>query len=276
MLPVIHLFNINLYPYGMMMGIGIVIAVNFFIKKCKNIGYDEDSAFNMAVISCIAGIIGSKLFYIITELSSFIKNPLEIVKDFGNGFVLYGAVIGGVFAAYLYTKSKRWSFLKLFDIAAPLIAMAQGFGRIGCLFAGCCYGRETSAFWGIEFENSPYAPSGVKLIPTQIISSIGDFIIFLILLWFDKNRKKNDGQTASLYLILYSLGRFSVEFLRGDPRGTVLNVLSTSQFISIFIFIAGVILYNVTKKIASANYETVSETPTEVSETIDLKNDKEN
>lgn len=269
MYPVIHLFGINLYPYGMMIAIGIVCAITIFMKRCKSIGYDEDSAFNLAIICCIAGIIGSKLLYIIVEFKDIIKHPLTIITDFGNGFVIYGGLILGILAALLYTKHKKWSFLKIFDIAAPLIALAQGFGRIGCLFAGCCYGRETNSQFGMYFKNSLYAPNNVKLIPTQLISSLGDFLIFGLLLLFDKRKGKKDGQTGSLYLILYSTGRFIIEFFRGDPRGTVLNVLSTSQFICLFVFPIGVILYVLLQKRvvqAVTNSNEASESSDEASE----------
>lgn len=248
MVPVIHIFGLNLYPYGLMIGIGIISAVLLFIKRCKNRGYNEEWAFNLAVLAVIAGLVGAKLLYIITVLPDIIKNPSLLISEFNSGFVIYGGVIGGVLMGYWYARNRKWSFLKMFDIAAPLLAMAQGFGRIGCLFAGCCYGKETDFFFGIQFDHSPYAPNHVSLIPTQAISSLGDFAIAGVLFWFDNRRKKKDGHTGSLYLVLYSIGRFIIEIFRDDPRGSVFNILSTSQFICIFIFIAGIILFLVSSK----------------------------
>jgi phosphatidylglycerol:prolipoprotein diacylglycerol transferase len=249
MYPEIHLFGLKIYPYGIMMGLGIVLAMTIFQKKCKSIGYDEDSTLNMAIVCVLSGLLGAKLLFLITEAGAVIKDPVYYIKNIGDGFVLYGAVIGGILAGYLYTKAKKWNFLKVFDIALPLIALGQGLGRIGCFFSGCCYGKETSAPWGIVFRNSPFAPNGVKLVPTQLISSLTDFMIFGILLWFDSKKKSRDGQTGALYLILYSIGRFIIEFFRGDPRGTVFDVLSTSQFICIFVFAAGLILlYSIHKR----------------------------
>ena len=123
----------------------------------------------------------------------------------------------------------------------PSVALAQGFGRIGCLLAGCCYGRETNSIFSITFQNSDFAPNHVALIPTQIYSSVLDFLHFGILLYIARHKKK-DGQVAACYLIFYSIGRFVIEFFRGDiERGSV-GVLSTSQFISIFTTVAGIIL----------------------------------
>ena len=121
----------------------------------------------------------------------------------------------------------------------PSIALAQGFGRIGCLLAGCCYGKETTGSLAITFTDSAFAPNHVPLIPTQIYSSILDFAHFFLLLYVAKH-KKADGQVAGCYLICYSIGRFVIEMFRGDiERGNV-GIFSTSQFISIFILIIGI------------------------------------
>ena len=122
-----------------------------------------------------------------------------------------------------------------FDLVMPAVSFAQGFGRFGCFFAGCCYGRETDAWYGITFHNSSFAPNGVKLIPTQLISAAGDFIICALLLWFASKRPK--------------AGRVAAEFLRNDYRGSV-GVLSTSQLISIGAVIGGIVLYFAAPKLA--------------------------
>ena len=128
----------------------------------------------------------------------------------------------------------------------PGVAFAQGCGRIGCFLAGCCYGKETSAWYGVTFPADSLAPAGVSLIPTQLISSAGDFLFALILFVLQRRLYKKNGKTsgavAGVYLMLYAVGRFLIEFLRNDPRGSV-GVLSTSQFIAIFMFAAGAVLF---------------------------------
>ncbi|QAT38894.1 prolipoprotein diacylglyceryl transferase [Clostridium sp. JN-9] len=235
-------FGVNVYGYGTMIAIGILSAVILLGYRAKQRGYNEDHIFNMSVIAVISGIIGGKLLFIITEMTSIINDP-SILKDIGNGFVIYGAVIGGAAAVYFYSRRKKWNTLKVFDMVIPTVALAQGFGRIGCFFAGCCYGRETALPIGVEFTNSLFAPPNIIRYPTQIFSSCFDFLLALFLLWYDRKNHK-EGRTFALYLIIYSIGRFLVEFLRGDPRGNV-GALSTSQFISIFVFIAGIILFNI-------------------------------
>ena len=142
----------------------------------------------------------------------------------------------------LYSRIKGLKFLAYFDMLIPSVALAQGFGRIGCFLAGCCFGRETDSPLGIVFHESRYAPNGVSLVPTQLISSGLDFLHFFILIWY-AGRKKADGQIGGLYLILYSIGRFILEFYRGDLIRGNIGSLSTSQFISIFTVIAGVVLF---------------------------------
>lgn len=156
--------------------------------------------------------------------------------------MVYGGIIGGILAAWIYCKVAKLKFMKYFDLVMPSVALAQGFGRIGCFLAGCCYGKETESAFHIIFHDSAYAPNNVPLIPTQLISSGLDFLNCIFLMWF-AGKKKGDGQVAGLYLVCYSVGRFVLEFFRGDlERGSV-GSLSTSQFIAIFTAVAGVVLF---------------------------------
>lgn len=245
MKPVIfEILGIKIYGYGLMIAIGILVALSILFRLARDNGYDEDKIFNMALIAIFSGMIGGKLLFIITELKNVINNPL-ILKNFGTGFVIYGAIMGGAIGVYLYCRRQKWDTLKILDIVVPGVALAQGFGRIGCFLAGCCYGAPTSLPWGITFHDSPFAVNGVSLHPTQIFSSVFDFTLGIFLLWSLKKYKK-PGKTFSLYVILYSIGRFLVEFLRNDPRGSV-GILSTSQFIAIFTLIFGIIIFNIDK-----------------------------
>ena len=231
---------ITVYGYGLMIAIGILAAYLVGEYRAKKQNLDQDRVFSIVIWALLGGFLGAKLLYIVTRLDDVIANP-AILKDLSDGFVVYGGILGGIAAGLIYCHVKKLSFFRYFDLLIPSVALAQGFGRIGCFLAGCCYGRETSCPIGIVFHESKFAPNGVKLIPTQLISSGLDFLLFFTLIWMDK-RKTGDGQTAGMYLILYSVGRFILEFFRGDLiRGSV-GGLSTSQFISIFTCIAGIIL----------------------------------
>ncbi len=178
------------------------------------------------------GFLGAKILYCIVNFKDFIASPISFLGS--SGFVVYGGIILGVLACYFVIRHKKYSFLDYFDLVMPSIAIAQGFGRIGCFFFFCCYGRETTAWYGVEFPTHSLAPSGVSLIPTQLLSSFGDFVIAGILL-FIANKTDKKGIVGLSYVCLYSIGRFLIEFLRNDYRGEV-GILSTSQFISIIVF----------------------------------------
>ena len=139
----------------------------------------------------------------------------------------------------------------------PEVSLAQGFGRLGCFFAGCCYGRPTDAWYGITFTHSQMAPNGVSLIPTQLISSAADFIFAAVLMFYASKSPKK-GRVASMYMVLYGIGRFSIEFLRNDYRGSV-GILSTSQFISIAVVAIGLIIYVMVPKLQSSEPEVEDE-----------------
>lgn len=237
---------VTFHMYGLMIAIGFLAALTMTTRRGKKKGYDEDIIWGIFFCAIFGGLIGTRLLYYIVELPQIIKDP-SILWNFKNGYVVYGGIIGGAVASYIYCKVKKAVFLEYFDLVMPAVALAQGFGRIGCFFAGCCYGRETDAWYGITFHNSDFAPNGVKLIPTQIISSIGDFAICGLLLWY-ASKKPQAGRVGAGYMLLYGVGRFCVEMLRNDYRGSI-GALSTSQMISIVIVAAAVLLYVMAPKL---------------------------
>lgn len=241
---------VTIHSYGLFIGIGFMMALLLAHYRSKKNNLDTDFVFNLAFVCIIFGMLGAKVLYLITEIKSILNDPSTIL-EFMNGFVVYGGIIGGILAAYLYCRFHKKHFLTYFDLLIPSVALAQGFGRIGCFFAGCCYGLETSSHFSIVFKNSYYAPNNVPLIPTQLISSAGDFLICILLLLFAR-RKPKSGMVASAYLLLYGFGRFVIEFFRGDLIRGSIGILSTSQFISIFIVLGGLLLgFFVNKKTTS-------------------------
>lgn len=228
----------TIYGYGLMIGIGAISAYLVTEFRAKRKGMRHELIFSLFWWCLIGGILGAKLLYLITQIKSIIQNP-KLLFDAFEGFVVYGGIIGGIFAGYLFVRKNKLNFLEYFDLVMPQIALAQGFGRIGCLLAGCCYGLETNSPFHIVFHESHYAPNNIPLIPTQPISSLLNFINFIALLLISK-RAKASGQVAGFYLIFYSAGRFIIEFFRGDLERGNIGVLSTSQFISIITFLAGI------------------------------------
>lgn len=243
MLP--ELFSIGpftVHSYGLFIAIGVILAIFIGDEKGKKAGLSEGVIFNIGVWGLVGGVIGSKILHWITIFPEILENP-KLMLDFSGGYVVYGGLIGGVLAAIIYCRVKKYNFLVCSDIAAPMVALAQGFGRIGCFMTGCCYGQETSCAIGVTFTKSLFAPNSISLFPIQLVASGLNFLNFIVLSWIYKNRKTVDGSVAALYIIFYSVGRFILEFFRGDiERGSV-GSLSTSQFISIFTVIAGIIMY---------------------------------
>ena len=235
---------LTVHGYGFMIGLGIICCILLASHRAKKQGLSVDAVYDIAIWGVLSGFLGAKILYVIVEFPTFIADPLSILGS--EGFVVYGGLIGGVLGAAIYARIKKLNFWKYLDIATPAISLAQGFGRLGCLMAGCCYGRETDAWYGIVFPEGCMAPAGVKLVPTQIISSLGNFLIMTILILYSK-KSKHAGNVGAMYMVLYGVGRIGIEILRNDDRGA-LGTLSTSQFISIFIILGGILLFYLNKK----------------------------
>jgi len=248
MLPYINILGRVVPTYGLLAFIGIVVAICFgvfYFSKFYNI--KREDIFYTSMFALIGAGIGAKLLYILTIIPDIIINfdnlnwQTLIPRLLQGGFVFYGGLIGGVLGIYIYSKSFKISFNDLSNIFIAVIPIFHSIGRIGCLLAGCCYGREYNGFGSITFYNTNLAPTGVPLFPIQIVESICNLIIFIIVLLTYK-KFKGTYKTIALYSVLYSVVRFSLEFFRGDAvRGII--VLSTSQWISIALFIVGIALF---------------------------------
>lgn len=231
---------VTIYGYGLMIAVGILAAYLNTERLAKKGGLDPNPVFSILIIGVGSGVIGAKLMYYITIFDEILANP-KLLLNFTEGFVVYGGILAGILGALIYCRYKKLPFLNYLDTAVPSIALAQGFGRIGCFLAGCCYGMEMNGPFSVTFTNSAYAPNNVPLFPSQLVSSAFDFVHFFVLCALFK-RNKTPGKIGAFYLIFYSIGRFIIEFFRGDlERGSV-GILSTSQFISIFVAIAGIAL----------------------------------
>ena len=231
--------GLTVHSYGLMIALGVFAALAVGVFRARRSSLNSEAVLDIALLGVVMGFAGAKLLYAIVELPSIMQNPREILS--GEGFVVYGGIIGGVAAAILYCRKKKYEFKRYLDLLIPSVALAQGFGRIGCFLAGCCYGCPTTAWWGVTFPAGGIAPSGSPLIPTQLISAGGDFLLAAILILYSRHAK-HSGNVGAAYLVLYGIGRFLIEFLRNDERGSV-SVLSTSQFISLFMLAVGVALY---------------------------------
>lgn len=244
------------HTYGLFYAIGILSAFYITEKRGKKLGIDVSRLEPMAIFFVITGFIGSKLLYILTRFQEFLADP-AILFDLSNGWVVYGGIIGGVIGGYFYCKKYHLNFWQQLDLIIPSVALAQGFGRLGCFFAGCCYGIETDLPIGLVFPEGSLAPAGTPLFPTQLLSSAFDFALFFLLIYLAK-KKKNlfQGEIAIWYMLFYSIGRFIIEFFRGDTIRGGLYGLSTSQIISLLVFLIAIFLLIVLPKRAGKPAQT--------------------
>lgn len=239
---------VTFHTYGLMSAIGIIAAYFVLESRIRKKGLDDSHLFGLLIACLVFGYAGSKLLYVLTILPLLASDPALFLHSLSNGWVIFGGLLGGILGGYLFCRWKKLPSWKFFDVGMPAVALAQGFGRIGCFFAGCCYGVETSGPVYLEFAHSDYAPNGIHLVPTQLISSAVDFGIFAFLSLYDKKWKKKDGEVLALYLILYSGARILVEFWRGDLIRGAVGPFSTSQFIGLFTLAAGIIIFAMRRK----------------------------
>lgn len=236
--PYLVIFGKTYPAYGTFMAIGaiaaVLVAMLFTRRKYK---YDfVDYTFNLVWVFLLA-MAGAKLLYLIVELKAFLADPSLFLKFIGGGGVFYGGLIGAGVGAYISARIRRWNFLKTLDTIVGPAALAHAFGRIGCFMAGCCYGCETDSPLGIIFPEGSLAPAGVKVLPAQLFESCFLFILAAVLFLITWKGKKA-GIPSGIYMVFYAAWRFFIEFFRSDRRGDV-GSLTTSQFISIFVFAAG-------------------------------------
>jgi phosphatidylglycerol:prolipoprotein diacylglycerol transferase len=259
------LLNIGGFPvhtYGVLIAVGFLLCVWVSKKEAVRLGMPGDRIVDLGFWSLLVGMIGCRILYIITRWGYYLDHPLEMFYVWEGGLVFFGGPLLCIPFFLWYTKKHKLPRLKVIDLGAQAVPLAHAFGRLGCLSAGCCYGRPTGGEWGLKFYGDLVEPHlrGVFLHPTQLYESASLFALWAVLRRM-RFKPKFDGQITCVYLISYSIIRSIIEIFRGDSiRGFVIDgVLSTSQFISILV-IAGTLVFYWTKrkKECSAKPESVS------------------
>lgn len=238
MCPNYHLFGLEIPTFGTMMLVGMIAAFVLLYFNRRRVPFSEDDLLTMALYAIIGGFLGSKVLYWFVEFDQIIANPRFLLDTLTSGFVFYGALIAGAFAIWLFSRRRKQPMLAYVDLVAPSFILAQGFGRIGCFCAGCCYGSPSNSRLAVVFPAGSSAPAGVPLLPTQLFETAFCFLFAAVLIYIFWHQKRY-GLTTGWYFIGYGVWRFIIEFFRSDDRGAV-GTLSTSQFIGIFIVLAGI------------------------------------
>ena len=240
---------ITVYTYGVLLAAAYLLGLQLARVRAQARGLDANRVLDLGIYIIIAALVGAKLLLLVTDFDAFRSNPRELLTLARSGGVFYGGLILAVVVALFYIRKIGLPLWTTCDVFAPGIAVGHVVGRFGCLFAGCCYGKPTTVPWAITFRD-PFAQANVgtplnqPLHPTQLYEAGAELIILIILLTTERKGRPYPGRTFWLYMLLYAVSRFIIEFYRGDERGSV-GSFSTSQFISVLLapLAIGMLLY---------------------------------
>jgi phosphatidylglycerol:prolipoprotein diacylglycerol transferase len=227
------------YTYGVLLAAAYLLGLQFALRRSRALGLDPNRVMDLGIWIIVSALVGAKLLLLIVEWNTYWTSPRELLTLLRSGGVFYGGLILAVLVAMGYMWRHRMPIWSVSDVFAPGIALGHVVGRMGCFFAGCCFGRTTDVPWAVIFH-SEYAhqnvgtPINIPIHPTQLYEAGAELLILGLLLLLERRGRPFPGRTFWGYLLLYGISRFIIEFYRGDTRGTV-GMLSTSQFVSLFI-----------------------------------------
>ena len=252
---------ILIYSYGLMIGIGVILAMWLSEKNGKKEGLNPLKILDLMLVVFLASVVGGRLARVSLDWSDYVSNPLKIFKIWEGGFDFYGGLILALPIGIWYLQRNKLPVLNTIDLVITYVPLAHAFGRVGCFLEGCCYGTLTTVPWAVRFPKwfsardgiigtpafiqhvnmhliEPSATFSLPVHPTQVYSSLCLFIIFFILVILRKYKHFN-GEILSAYFIFYSIDRFFMEFLRGDAKKIFFGI-SLYQLCSIAFFIIGI------------------------------------
>ena len=227
------------YTYGVLLAAAYLLGLQFALWRAKVRGLDPNRVMDLGIWIIVSALVGAKLLLVIVEWDTYSRNPGELMALARSGGVFYGGLIVAVLTAFWYMWRHRMPLWTVSDVFAPGIALGHVIGRMGCFFAGCCFGKPTDVPWAITFH-SEYAarnvgtPINVALHPTQLYEAGAELLILGLLIATERKGRPFPGRTFWGYMLLYGISRFIIEFYRGDTRGAV-GMFSTSQFVSLLI-----------------------------------------
>lgn len=246
MLPYIYIFGRTIPMYGVCILLGLFVAGFNMVLECKKKNLVWENALIAVAVGLGFGFFGAKILYIAVTFT--FKEFVYIIQQgkldaiINGGFVFYGGLVCGVLGAFLGVRIAKCNMRDYENVLIKTVPLAHGFGRIGCLCSGCCYGKPTSSALHIVFTNpASNAPLGVALIPVQIYESAFNFVLFFLLVAIDKKYPGNR-ILLPVYIIAYSVERFIIEYFRYDAARGFLMGFSTSQWISAALFVIGAVM----------------------------------
>lgn len=247
----LHIYGpIAIHSFGAMIVLGLILTLYLLHrdKPLQKLITDQQLG-AIFQLSFISGIAGGRIWFLIIN-PSIVEHWTDYFTVWAGGLSILGAIIGIASTLFIYFYYKKLPALPILDRIALYTPLLQSISRFGCFFAGCCFGKPTNLPWGVIYENyESLAPLHVMIHPTQIYSSLFLFCSFIILLSFDHYypRTKKPGQILTLYLMLVSLERFSIDFLRGDQdfftQPGIFGNLSMQQALALCLFLTALSMF---------------------------------
>lgn len=253
MFPYLDFGKKSIPMYSIFTLIGVCLALLYFKVRKKQYKLPEADA-ELLLVYCFIGVfLGAKFLFLLTvlpelmsELHYLSSEPVAFLEKYlYSGFVFYGGLYGALLSGWIYCHVCKLDFYAFIQDLFPLFPLIHAFGRIGCFCMGCCYGCPSKRF-GIAFSHSPIAPNGIPLLPVQLIEAVAELILFFFL---NRISKRNNSGIVMLYSWMFSYGilRLILESFRGDDYRGFLGPLSTSQILSLFTIVFGIVIYKKSK-----------------------------
>lgn len=240
-----NIFGFNVYYYSLCILLGVIVAYILITREGKKQGLQKEFISDLIFYTLIIGILGARVYYCVFNLDYYLANPSEILKIYNGGLAIHGGVIAGLIFVYFYTKKKNVSFIKILDIVAPAVIIAQSFGRWGNFFNQEAHGGITT-YQNLKNMHIPeFIINGMHIegkyyYPTFFFESIWCLMGFIILMIARKNKNLRKGFQIGFYFIWYGIGRFFIEALRTDSL--MFFNLKIAQIVSLIGIIIGIII----------------------------------
>lgn len=244
-----RLGSLEIHTYGVFVAAGFLFGILNATYRAKTEGIPPERVNDLGIWLVIAGMVGGKLFHILFFWRDFLAGWRAAgLASLREGFVFFGGFIAASLTTVVYCRVKKLSLLKVADALGPSVALGHAFGRLGCFFEGCCFGKACTAPWAVKFP-APHMMTGIPVHPTQLYEAAGNLAIFAALTAYYPH-KKFDGQIWWLYILSYAALRFVVEFSRGDYAVHYLGAFTLGQVVAVVMMVVAVVGWKLCRRSA--------------------------
>jgi phosphatidylglycerol:prolipoprotein diacylglycerol transferase len=243
--PILFSFGpLTIRTYGFLVALGLFAALHYLVRTAKRKNIPENAILDLVLYAVVAGMIGARLTYVALNWGFYVRHPADIFKIWEGGLVFYGGFLAGAAAVIVFLRQRQelrlWTMA---DLIAPALALGHFFGRLGCFFAGCCYGVPSTLPWAVRFTHpDSLCQNPLPLHPVQLYEAAGNLALFFVLDWYNRGEHR-EGNTFAWYLLFYGVLRFLMEFLRMDDRGGFIAGMSPSQLVALVMMVIAIALF---------------------------------